>query len=215
MVRIRLARGGAKKRPFYNVVVTDKRGGRDGRYIERVGYLNPVAVGGEVPLKLDLERIQYWQSQGAQPSERVNGLIKHFTRHGQEAAPTRGAPPTSQPKRQGAAEQTTTSARHGESEVNESKEASPEDATDPGEAQPEQAAAPDRTQTAEAESGGDEPTPQAEPEQVASEPAEAAESEQAEPESDESEPEQAESGDDGSKAQDEETPADQDTESKE
>lgn len=162
MLRIRLARGGARKRPFYKVVVTDKRGGRDGRYIERVGHLNPVAVGGEVPLKLDLERIQYWQSQGAQPSERVTGLIKHFTRHGQEAAPTRSAPSTSQPKRQGAAEQETSSARHGESEVNEAKDASPEDATDPAEAEPAQADAPDRTQTAEAESGGDQPTPQGE-----------------------------------------------------
>lgn len=162
MVRIRLARGGAKKRPFYNVVVTDKRGGRDGRYIERVGYLNPVAVGGEIPLKLDLERIQYWQSQGAQPSERVTDLIKHFTRYGQEQAPSRAEPPKSKPKRRGAAEQATTSARHGESEVNEAKEVSSEDATDPAEAQPEQAEAPDRTQTAEAESGGDEPAPQGE-----------------------------------------------------
>lgn len=160
MVRIRLARGGAKKRPFYHVVVTDKHSGRDGRYIERVGYLNPIAIGGEVPLKLDMERIRYWQSQGAKTSERVLGLMKHFDRHGLEEAPPRKGPPKSKPKRQGAAEAATVSARHGESEVNETKEAAPEDATDPGEAKPEQEAAPDATQTAEAETGGDEPTPQ-------------------------------------------------------
>lgn len=98
MVKIRLARGGAKKRPFYHVVVADKLSGRDGRNIERVGYLNPVAVGGEVPLKLDLERIQYWQSQGAKPTARVSTLIKHYTRHGIEAAPQRAGPPVSKAK---------------------------------------------------------------------------------------------------------------------
>lgn len=98
MVRIRLARGGAKKRPFYNVVVTDKLSGRDGRNIERVGYFNPVAVGGEIPLKLDLERIQQWQSEGAQPSERVANLIKRFQKNGLEEAPKRTEPPKSKPK---------------------------------------------------------------------------------------------------------------------
>lgn len=98
MVRIRLARGGARKRPFYHVVVADERSGRDGRNIERVGFLNPVAVGGEVPLKLDLERIQHWQTQGAKPTARVSTLIKHFTRHGLEAAPQRAAPPVSKAK---------------------------------------------------------------------------------------------------------------------
>lgn len=98
MVRIRLARGGAKKRPFYNVVVTNKRSGRDGRNIERVGYFNPVAIGGEVPLKLDLERIQQWQAEGAQPSERVASLIKRFQRNGLEEAPKRTEPPKSKPK---------------------------------------------------------------------------------------------------------------------
>lgn len=98
MVRIRLARGGAKKRPFYSVVVTDQRNGRDGRNIERVGYFNPVAIGGEVPLKLDLERIEYWQSQGARPTERVTSLVKRFTRNGLETAPARAAPPQSKEK---------------------------------------------------------------------------------------------------------------------
>lgn len=76
MVTIRLTRGGAKKRPFYHVVVTDSRNRRDGRYIERLGFFNPVATGKEETLKLDLERVQYWLGQGAQPSERVASLIK-------------------------------------------------------------------------------------------------------------------------------------------
>lgn len=78
MVTIRLTRGGAKKRPFYHVVVTDSRNRRDGRYIERLGFFNPIATGKEEPLKLDLERVRYWLGQGAQPSERVAGLIKQF-----------------------------------------------------------------------------------------------------------------------------------------
>jgi len=65
MVTIRMSRGGAKKRPFYHVVVTDSRNRRDGRYIERVGFFNPVAKGNEEPLRLDMERINYWLSQGA------------------------------------------------------------------------------------------------------------------------------------------------------
>ncbi|MDT8387389.1 MAG: 30S ribosomal protein S16 [Thiogranum sp.] len=76
MVTIRLARGGAKKRPFYHVVVTDSRNRRDGRYIERLGFFNPVAAGAEVRLKIDTERAQYWVSQGAQPSDRVAKLLK-------------------------------------------------------------------------------------------------------------------------------------------
>lgn len=76
MVTIRLARGGAKKKPFYHVVVADKRRARDGRYIEQIGYFNPVAQGQEKELHIDLERIQYWLGQGAQASERVSKLIK-------------------------------------------------------------------------------------------------------------------------------------------
>jgi small subunit ribosomal protein S16 len=76
MVTIRLTRGGAKKRPFYHVVVTDSRNRRDGRYIERLGFFNPIAAGKEEGLKLDLERVQYWLGQGAQPSDRVASLIK-------------------------------------------------------------------------------------------------------------------------------------------
>ena len=76
MVTLRLARAGAKKRPFYHIVAADSRSPRDGRYIERLGYFNPVASGREEKLKLEQERINYWLSQGAQPTERVAGLIK-------------------------------------------------------------------------------------------------------------------------------------------
>ena len=76
MVVIRLTRGGSKKRPFYHVVVTDSRNRRDGRYIERLGFFNPVANEKEERLRLDIERIEHWVSKGAQPSDRVAGLIK-------------------------------------------------------------------------------------------------------------------------------------------
>ena len=76
MVTIRLSRGGAKKRPFYHIVVTDSRNRRDGRYIERLGYFNPVASGGAETLNVNAERVDYWLAQGAQPSERVAKLIK-------------------------------------------------------------------------------------------------------------------------------------------
>ena len=76
MVTIRLTRSGAKKRPFYGVVVADSRNKRDGRCIERVGFFNPRAEGQEETLRLDLERISHWIDQGAQPSERVAKLIE-------------------------------------------------------------------------------------------------------------------------------------------
>lgn len=86
MVVIRLSRGGAKKRPFYTVVVSDRRCARDGRCIERVGYFNPIAAGKEVRLHLEYERIKYWISKGAQPSERVQQLIKTFEQTATETA---------------------------------------------------------------------------------------------------------------------------------
>jgi small subunit ribosomal protein S16 len=76
MVTIRLTRGGAKKSPFYHVVVTDSRKKRDGRFIERVGFFNPVAAGGADELRLDAARIDYWLKNGAQPSDRVAQLIR-------------------------------------------------------------------------------------------------------------------------------------------
>ncbi|TDJ35661.1 MAG: 30S ribosomal protein S16 [Gammaproteobacteria bacterium] len=76
MVKIRLSRGGAKKRPFYHIVVTDSRNRRDGRYIERIGYFNPIATGGEKRLELDRERVDHWVGEGAQVSDRVKSLMK-------------------------------------------------------------------------------------------------------------------------------------------
>ena len=76
MVTIRLARGGSKKRPFYHLTVANSRNARDGRFVERIGFFNPVATGGEVRLSVNQERANYWLSQGAQPSERVAQLLK-------------------------------------------------------------------------------------------------------------------------------------------
>lgn len=76
MVTIRLARAGAKKRPFYHIVVADSRRSRDGRYIERIGFFNPIAVGGEEGLRIEKERVDHWVSKGAQPSDRVAKLLK-------------------------------------------------------------------------------------------------------------------------------------------
>lgn len=76
MVSIRLSRAGAKKRPFYHLVVTDSRNRRDGRYIERVGYFNPVGKPHEQNLEIDLDRVDFWIGKGAQPSERVAALLK-------------------------------------------------------------------------------------------------------------------------------------------
>jgi small subunit ribosomal protein S16 len=75
MVKIRLSRGGAKKKPFYHIVVADSRNKRDGRRIERIGFFNPMAKGQEERLRLDLERVDYWTGVGAQLSERVANLV--------------------------------------------------------------------------------------------------------------------------------------------
>jgi small subunit ribosomal protein S16 len=76
MVKIRLARAGAKKRPFYHVVATDSRRPRDSHYIERLGYYNPLATGGEQKLVVDKARMEYWQGKGALVSDRVAFLVK-------------------------------------------------------------------------------------------------------------------------------------------
>ena len=78
MVIIRLARGGAKKRPFYNMVVADSRSARDGKFIERVGFYNPRAAETEEGLRVHLDRVTFWQSRGAQVSETATKLIKRF-----------------------------------------------------------------------------------------------------------------------------------------
>lgn len=78
MVVIRLARGGSKKRPFYNVVAADSRNRRDGRFIERVGFYNPVGGEGQENLRIALDRVDYWTSNGAQLSPAVARLVKEF-----------------------------------------------------------------------------------------------------------------------------------------
>ena len=80
MVTIRFARGGSKKRPFYSIVVSDQRRQPRGRFIERVGFYNPMATGQEERLRLDSARVDYWISQGAQPSGRVAGVLKQVRR---------------------------------------------------------------------------------------------------------------------------------------
>ncbi len=76
MVKIRLTRGGAKKRPFYHIIVTDSRSARDGRNIERVGFYNPVAQGAEQRVLLDVERVKFWLDRGAQLTDKVADLYK-------------------------------------------------------------------------------------------------------------------------------------------
>ncbi len=78
MVKIRLTRGGAKKRPFYHIIVTDSRSARDGRNIERLGFYNPVAAGQEKRIELNVERVQHWLGHGAQMSDKVANLYKEL-----------------------------------------------------------------------------------------------------------------------------------------
>ena len=78
MVTIRLARSGAKKRPFYHVVVADKRAKRDGRHIERLGYFNPLAESGDARLRLEMDRVEFWLGQGAQMTDRVKSLLREW-----------------------------------------------------------------------------------------------------------------------------------------
>jgi len=89
MVVIRLARGGAKKRPFFNIVVADSRNRRDGRFIERVGFYNPIAGDGEEALRLAFDRIEHWRKRGAKLSDTVAGLVKK--------AGTKAGEPSAQP----------------------------------------------------------------------------------------------------------------------
>ncbi len=86
MVTIRLSRGGAKKQPFYHIVATDSRAKRDGRYIERLGYYNPVARGDAQGVQIDLERVDHWVSNGAQLSDRVRNIVKSYRKNAVAAA---------------------------------------------------------------------------------------------------------------------------------
>jgi small subunit ribosomal protein S16 len=87
MVVIRLARGGAKKRPFFNVVVTDSRNPRDGRFIERLGFYDPKAPAGRESLRIALDRLTHWQGQGAQVSDTVARLVRQFSKRTQTGQP--------------------------------------------------------------------------------------------------------------------------------
>lgn len=86
MVKIRLTRGGAKKRPFYHIIVTDSRSARDGRNIERVGYYNPVASGNDKRVELDVERVKHWVERGAQMTDKVADLYRQSQKAGAQAA---------------------------------------------------------------------------------------------------------------------------------
>lgn len=86
MVVIRLARGGAKKRPFYHLVVADKRRARNSKYLERVGYFNPAARGGEIGLLVERERVAHWVANGAQLSDRAQVLLKQWDKDAATAA---------------------------------------------------------------------------------------------------------------------------------
>ena len=90
-LKIRLARGGAKKRPYYKIVVADSRMPRDGRFIERIGFYNPKAAENEPKLRIALDRVSHWVGQGAQPSDAVKKLIKRAKHEvtGKEAAPAK------------------------------------------------------------------------------------------------------------------------------
>ncbi len=92
MVKIRLTRGGAKKRPFYHIIVTDSRSARDGRNIERVGYYNPVAAGNDKRVELNVERVKHWLGHGAQMSDKVADLYKQASKDvSKDAAPAAAA----------------------------------------------------------------------------------------------------------------------------
>lgn len=86
MVVIRLSRGGAKSRPFFNIIATDSRNRRDGRFIERVGFYNPVAAEGEEGLRIAMDRVTYWTGNGAQLSPTVARLVKDFAKKNAQPA---------------------------------------------------------------------------------------------------------------------------------
>jgi len=86
MVRIRLARHGSKKKPFYHITVADQRRSRDGRFIERVGYFNPVAKGNAQEYRIEMDRVDYWLSKGAQPTDMVKKLVSRARKEAVEVA---------------------------------------------------------------------------------------------------------------------------------
>jgi len=166
MVTIRLARGGAKKRPFYGIMVADQRRSPRGRFIERVGFFNPRAVGGEERLRIDTERVDYWVSQGAQPSERVTSLLKQFAK-GPEALEAEKA------KLVARAEAKKAAAAKAEADSVKAKEAAEAEAAKAAEA--EQAAATEAEAPAEETPAEDAPSDETPAEETAAEDAPAEE----------------------------------------
>ena len=151
MVGIRLSRHGAKKRPFYHIVVTDTRNKRNGRFIERLGFYNPIATGGEQPLKLSLDRVDYWLGQGARPSERVRQLIRRRRMEGDATAesPQETVAPDEAPAEEAAAEAAGEEVTEAAGE--EAGQAAPEEEAEPGEAEAAEAEdAPEEAQPADA-----------------------------------------------------------------
>ena len=104
MVTIRLARHGGKKKPFYHVTVAERSAKRDGRFIERVGFYNPVAKGQEEELRIDLSRVDYWLSTGAQPTDRVSQLVARWRKVQAELAVAQASADEATADSQGAAE---------------------------------------------------------------------------------------------------------------
>lgn len=113
MVVIRLARSGSKKSPFYHVVIADRRSRRDGRFIERIGYFNPVAKGESIRLELQKDRIEHWIKQGAQPTDRVASLVKEFAKANNQTIKAKDL--VKQPKKKTSASSSTSAATDAES----------------------------------------------------------------------------------------------------
>lgn len=126
MVVIRLSRGGAKKRPFYHFVVTDKRNRRDGKYIERLGYFNPIAQDNELRINLNKDRMDYWLSKGATPSDRVKSLVKEIQYFGKEGQLEAKAKPAKSKKKKKTPEVKTTPDKATPTETASKKTAAPE-----------------------------------------------------------------------------------------
>src|SRR3990167_3796981 len=127
MVVIRLSRHGAKKRPFYHIVAADKRRARNGRYIERLGYFNPMAVGSDIRLEMNKTRVEHWVNLGAQPSDRVAKLLKDFEKG--LTGPKQGDNPKKQKKKVRKAEETKAKAAT-ETKVSKAEEVATEKAAE-------------------------------------------------------------------------------------
>ena len=131
MVKIRLARAGAKKRPFYHLVAADSRSPRDGRFIERLGFFNPIAVGGEVRLRVNNERVDHWVARGAQLTDRAAKLVVE-AREQPSLVAAGGAPEAGGAAAQAGAEAETTAGTGIETEAESAAESESADAAESG-----------------------------------------------------------------------------------